>query len=348
MTNRKLNFRLGKHVKKHDRRNLQFARYLPKLPMPPPAVDRASRLPLNIGMMANDQYGDCTIAAAGHMVQSWTTYAERGMQTIPDDEIVKAYLTISPKDEGAYMLDALNHWHKIGVGTDKIEAFVEVAPADLTQAKLAIQYFGAVYIGMALPDEATFGPWTTVTGPGNPYNGHAVCLIAYDDSREMFKVCTWGEIWDMSYAWYQKYADECYAALNDISLAQSSGLTPSGFKWNELLNDLNHIGDPVTDPVIDPSPAPSPPPAPTPTPDPDPVSPPQPLPEVDPVVPQPVPMDISITGVGSAYWYVYMDGALQSQHISQFEAAQNAVNCLLNNPHANVSIVHNAKYTVTM
>jgi hypothetical protein len=346
MTNRKLNFRLGKHVKKHDRRNLQFARYLPKLPMPPSAIDRASRLH-NIGMMANDRYGCCTIAAAGHMVQSWTTYAERGQQNIPDSEIISAYLTISPQDNGAYMLDALNHWRKTGVGTDKIEAFVEVAPADLNQAKLAIQYFGGVYIGMALPDENLYGPWTTPTGPGNPYNGHAVNLIGYDDSRQMFKVCTWGEIWDMSYAWYQKYADECYAALNDISLAQSSGLTPSGFKWDELLNDLNHIGDPITDPVIDPSPAPTPPPAPTPTPEPDPVSPPEPVEPDNPVVPQPTPVDISITGVGSAYWKVYVNDVFMSQHVSQFEAAQNAVNLILKNPAANVVILHNATYTVT-
>jgi len=260
------NFRLGKHPPKLDRRNLKFKSYLPvALPAPPPAVDRASRL-RNIGMMANDQYGSCTISAAGHMVQSWSVYAERGQQNIPDSEIIKAYLTISPEDNGAYMLDALNHWRKTGVGTDKVEAFVEVEPRNVTQAKLAIHYFGGVYIGMALPDKSLYGPWTVPTGPGNPYNGHAVNLIGYDDARQMFKVCTWGEIWDMSYSWYESYADECYAVLNDLSLIQASGLTPSGFDWAKLQNDLNHLGDPVTDPV--PTPTPEPTPTPTPTPEP--------------------------------------------------------------------------------
>lgn len=337
MSNKK--FRLGKHVKKHDRRNLQFSRYLPlTLPMPPPSVDRASRLPKNIGMMANDQYGDCTMAAAGHMVQSWTTYAERGTQTIPDADIVSAYLTISPNDQGAYMLDALNHWYKTGVGPDRIEGFVEVAPADLTQAKLAIQYFGALYIGMGLPDVNTFGPWTTPTGPMNPYNGHAVCLIGYDDSSQMFKVCTWGEVWDMSYEWYRKYVDEAYAALNDISLIQSSGLTPSGFNWDTLIHDIAHVGDPITEPV----------PVPTPTPEPDPVSPPEPAPTPVPVDPQPDQKNIRITAVSSAYWEVHLNDVVQEpRHSQQFEAAEHAVNLLLADPTGKVVIKHSAKYTVT-
>lgn len=334
--------KLGKHPKKFDRRTLQFTRYLPyKLPTPPPAVDRASRL-RNIGMMANDKYGNCTMAAAGHMVQSWTTYAERGTQTISDSEIIKAYLTISPNDQGAYMLDALNHWRKTGVGTDKIEAFVEVAAGDVTQAKLAIQYFGAVYLGMALPDSRIYGPWTTPAGPANPYNGHAVCLIAYDDKREMFKVATWGEIWDMSYAWYQTYVDEAYAVLNDISLIKSSGLTPSGFNWETLQGDLSRIGEPIVDPVPPPAPTPEPTP-PAPTPEPTPVSPPQP---VDPVVPEPVAVNIQITGVDYAYWDVYQNEALVSQHSQQFEAAQAAVNLVLKDPNAKVFIEHVASYHV--
>jgi hypothetical protein len=190
------------------------------------------------------------------------------MQTIPNPDILKAYFDISPNDEGCYMLDVLNYWRKTGIGSDKAEAFMEVASAELTQAKLCIEYFGSCYIGMSLPDENTFGPWTTPTGPPNPYNGHAVCLIAYDDSKSMFKVCTWGEIWDMSYAWFQKYMDEGYAVLNDIELIISSGKSPEGFNWTELQDDLNHIGDPVTPPEPTPPPEPPAPPEPPVPPDP--------------------------------------------------------------------------------
>lgn len=253
-------YMLGKKVKKQDRRNLQFARYLPmKLPNTLPGVDRASRLPAKIGMMANDRYGCCTMAAAGHMIQSWTTYAERGTQTLPDDEIVKAYLAISPNNDGAYMLDALNYWYKTGVGPDKIEAFVELAPGDLTQAKLAIQYFGGVYVGLALPASNMYGPWINPVGIGSAANGHCVNLVGYNDAKQRFKVCTWGEIWDMSYEWYQAYVEEAYATLNDISVIQASGLTPSGFKFDQLQEDLKNIKEPVSgDPIPEPVPPPVP------------------------------------------------------------------------------------------
>lgn len=251
--------RLGKHPKKLDRRNLQMARYIPRLVRPPPAVDHASEMPSNIGMMGNDDWGDCTVAAAGHMVQSWSVYASGKATTIDEDTIISTYLQLSPRDEGAYMLDVLNYWRKNGVGGDKIEAFVEVAAGDLNQAKLAIHHFGSLYIGLSLPDENLYGPWLTPTGKANPYNGHAVCLIAYNDKKRIFKVCTWGEIWDMSYDWYQRYCEESYACLNDISLLKSTGKSPEGFDWDSLQRDLSHIGDPITDP---PQPSPAPPPVP--------------------------------------------------------------------------------------
>ena len=272
--------RLGKHPKKYDRRTFQLGRYLPRLPQPPAVVDHASRLPVNLGMMGNDQYGDCVVAAAGHMVQSWSVYAERGLQTISDAEILAAYRTLSPLDTGAYLLDGLNLWRKTGIGPDKIEAFVETAVADLVQAKLAIYYFGSCYIGMSLPDVNTFGPWTTPTGRPNPSNGHAVNLVAYDDARQMFRVCTWGEVWDMSYAWFKKYSDESFAVLNDLSLIQASGATAEGFDWPALLEDLKHVGDPVGPPAPVPVPVPVPPPVPPPVPVPTPPVPvPVPVPE---------------------------------------------------------------------
>jgi hypothetical protein len=171
-------------------------------------------------------------------------------------------------------LDVLNYWRKTGIGGDKIEGYVELGVADLTQAKLAIQHFGSIDIGLALPDENTFGPWTEVTGQPNPYNGHAVTLLAYDDDRKMFKVATWGEIWDMSYDWYQKYCDEAYAVLNDIQLIKETGKSPEGFDWKSLQYDLNHLGDPIVEPTPDPiivdPPKPDPDPVPTPNPQPTP------------------------------------------------------------------------------
>jgi hypothetical protein len=328
MTQFKMSKRLGKHPKKFNHKNLQLARYLPKLPAPLPAVDHASRLPANIGMMGNDVYADCTVAAAGHMVQSWTTYAERGMLTIPDAQILAAYKTVSPNDDGAYMLDVLNLWRKTGIGPDKIEAFVEVGAADLTQAKLAIEYFGSCYIGMSLPDVNTFGPWTTPTGAPNPNNGHAVCLLNYDEASKMFLVATWGEIVLMSFAWFQKYMDEGYAVLDDISLIQASGKSPEGFDWAALQDDLAHIGDPVTPPApVPPGPTPPPPVPPTPV-----------------VAPQ-----FAITVVNNPNYMVKLAGTPQTPtHYSPFEAAEHAGDLKLANPGSEVLIESAGQWKVTI
>jgi len=318
---------LGKHPKKTDRRTLQFARYLDtrKLPTPPMVIDHAAKLPKDVGEMGNDQYGDCTFAAAGHMIQSWSIYADYPMKVIPDKDIISAYFVLSPDDQGCYMLDVLNYWRKTGVGDDKIEAFVETAVASLSQAKLAIQYFGSVYIGMSLPNTNTFGPWNVKnpTWPANPSNGHCVCLLGYNDSTSMFKVATWGEVWDMSYDWFKKYVDECYAVLNDLSL-NATGLSPEGFNLAALQNDLDHIGDPIVDPV----PVPAPVPVPTP-------------------IPTPVPVRGPIVITGTERWVVAKDGVDQAPtHISSLEAVQHADALRWQFPRSSLVINHRATYLV--
>lgn len=316
---------LGKHPKKTDRRTLQFARYLDtrKLPAPPAVIDHASKLPKDVGNMGNDRYGDCTFAAAGHMIQSWSIYADYPMKTVPDKDITDAYFVLSPNDEGCYMLDVLNYWRKTGVGGDYIEAFVETAAASITQAKLAIQYFGSLYIGMALPNVNTFGPWDVKnpTWPANPSQGHAVCLLGYNDSTSMFKVATWGAIVNMSYDWYKKYVDECYACLNDISL-NALGVSPEGFNMAALQIDLAHIGDPIPDPVPVPPPPPPPPPP-------------------SPVVRGP------IVVTGTERWVVNKDGIEhQPKHILALEAVQHADALRWQFPRSVITINHTAVYQV--
>lgn len=233
--------KFGKLPKKLDSRTLQFSSYAADIELPE-AVDRWSRL-RNLSALGNDVYGNCTCAAAAHMVESWTVYAERGQLTIPEKEVLDAYFSISPYDQGAYLLDALNMWRKRGIGPDKIESFVEIDRKSLTQAKMAIYMFGGIYVGMYLPDSiaASRGPWTEVIGAPSLKRGHAVNIIGYNDKTRMFMVCTWGKIWSMSYDWYLAYTDEAYAVLNDISIDEATGKAPNGFDWERLSSDLKKI-----------------------------------------------------------------------------------------------------------
>jgi hypothetical protein len=60
--------KLGKSTARHDPRTLLLAAYVtPALPIPPASFDLTSKVS-SWGMMDNDQIGDCTCAAAGHLL----------------------------------------------------------------------------------------------------------------------------------------------------------------------------------------------------------------------------------------------------------------------------------------
>ena len=148
-------YRLGKHRPKIDSRTLQFGPYLTKaLPAPPASVDYTKPV-TNWPMMGNDQYGDCTCAAAGHMIEEWTANTSKEL-ILPDAQILKAYDHFSHgnPDAGANMLDVLKYWRKTGIGGDKITAFAQLEPQNDIQLRDSVNLFGSCYIGLALPNFA--------------------------------------------------------------------------------------------------------------------------------------------------------------------------------------------------
>ena len=63
--------KLGKLPVRTDVRTLSLARYIEraKLPPPPPDLDLAEAVP-EWPMYGNDRIGDCTTAAAAHMIEA--------------------------------------------------------------------------------------------------------------------------------------------------------------------------------------------------------------------------------------------------------------------------------------
>ncbi len=64
--------KLGKQPYKHDPRTMRLAKYIDMGALPPAPTelsyaDKVHPWP----MYGNDQLGDCTIAAAGHMIELW-------------------------------------------------------------------------------------------------------------------------------------------------------------------------------------------------------------------------------------------------------------------------------------
>lgn len=241
--------RLGKHPKKHDNRNLKFAKYAASLPTPPNTVDWGTKV-ASWGEMLNSSLGDCTCAGAGHMIQAWT--ADNGAQIVPsDDDILTAYEAVSgydPKtgqnDNGAVELEVLNYWRNIGIAGHRINAYAEIecsVSQTIQRLKEAIWLFGGVYTGVALPVSAQGqSVWDVPAGglggngaPGG-WGGHCVPLIAYDDST--FTCITWGARLKMTYAFVMAYMDEAYALLSPDWV--SNNPAPSGFDLAALTADL--------------------------------------------------------------------------------------------------------------
>ena len=113
-----LNVKLGKQPKKHDSRTLQFAAYGSGLVAPPTAD--WSKTTGQLGMMLNDQLGDCTIAAVAHQIQTWS--GANGSPAIAPDDVVLGYYSKwdgyvqgdPSTDNGGVELDVLKAWRQQG------------------------------------------------------------------------------------------------------------------------------------------------------------------------------------------------------------------------------------------
>ena len=247
-------YRLGKHPPVVDDRTFRFGDYLtPALPAPPASVAYYQKVP-TWPMYYNDQYGDCTCAAAGHMIQNWTANAATEV-TVPPAAVLTFYEhfvgTPPPPDEGCNMLTVLKYWRATGLGQHKVQAFTSLQLQNQSQAQSAIYLLGGIYLGVALPDFAVAqgGDWLTIPwvvppgGPvGNaapdPHNGHCIPAVGYD--AEQLWVVTWGGLKSMSWGFYNAYADESYAVVS-ADFIGSSGRSPEGFNLAALMSDLTQL-----------------------------------------------------------------------------------------------------------
>lgn len=231
--------KLGALAPKRDVRTLQFAKYLDDavaLPTVPPNYDFTKAV-TSWPMYGNDHLGDCTCAAAGHMVQAWSA-AVGSPKTLADADVEAAYWALGAQDTGRYEIDVLNYWRNTGIGGDRIAAYVQLDPKNAAHMRAAIYLFGGVYVGIALPVSAqTQVVWRVASGansaPGS-WGGHAVPFHAY--SQSTFTCVTWGHTLRLTVAFNARYTDEAYAILSpDFFVA---GRSPAGFDAATLQADL--------------------------------------------------------------------------------------------------------------
>jgi hypothetical protein len=242
------NVKLGRHkpeagmLKKLPR----IMDYLDKkrLPIIPTATERGSKVK-SWGMMLNDQIGNCTFAAAGHLIMGWSSMIGKP-KTITDKQILKGYEDVSGyrpgnpnSDTGCVETDVLDYWMKTGIGGDKILAYGIVNTKNISEVQAAAYMFGGVYLGISLPATAENQDiWKLIktSGDGEPgsWGGHAVPIIGY--SKKTITVITWGARLMMNYDFFAEYCDEAYVVLSQDWLL--NGKCPAGFDLATLQQDL--------------------------------------------------------------------------------------------------------------
>ena len=238
--------KLGKLPVRTDVRTLSLARYVDRarLPAPPNTFDETT----NVGdwpMYANDRIGDCTVAAAAHMIEAWTAAGRGNAVEVPEDAVLSAFDRVKQVDpasgeEGAVVLDLLRYWRSDGLAAHRIGAYARVSLVDHELVRSAAWLFGGLYLGLQMPLSAqTQAVWSwpgELTGRARPgsWGGHAVDVVRYD--ADTLTAVTWGRLQQLTWSFLDRYCDEAYCILSADFL--DGDRAPNGFDLQALKEDL--------------------------------------------------------------------------------------------------------------
>lgn len=245
--------KLGKKPARQDPRTLKLAKYfLPTLPPAPESLSWITGMS-GWGMLGNDTLGDCTIADIAHGLQvamgnvgfAWDASVSEA-EAIKYYELWCGYNPADPStDQGGVILDELNTWRSTNFAGHKLVGYADPSITDIEHVKQAINLFGGVSIGIQLPVTAQGqSSWEVVGDPNNDPNsqpgswgGHAVFCPAYDVNN--LTCITWGAPLNMSWNFFQTYADEAHALFMGMWVEKKAA--PSGFDWTQLTTDLQAV-----------------------------------------------------------------------------------------------------------
>ena len=212
----------------------------------PPTLSYTHTLPANLGMMLNDQLGDCTCAAFYHARQVWTGNTGT-MQTDPDSDVLALYEAAcgyvpgnAATDQGGIEQNVLRYLVQTGAqvtsGVDHLIAFMEVDPRNQNDVKRAIFECGVCYIGIMvpsniMPQNAPPPSLWTYDPAASSLGGHAVILTGYNATG--FELVSWGSVYHMTFELFAHITEESYALI-DHAWVKSTGLTPLGMTVPQL------------------------------------------------------------------------------------------------------------------
>ena len=210
-----------------------------------------------IDMLGNDECGDCVWATQAHILNTMQrganhpeTHFTKG-SVVSDYSALTGYIPGDPKtDQGTMMADAASYWRKVGIldGIGKrhqIDAYVEIKLHDVDELMQATFDFGAVALGVQLPQSASEQwddgrPWTHSPFSGRKIlGGHATALVGRN-SEGMAIIATWNGITAATMDWIKEYQDEALAFIS-LDYLDEKGVNPRGYDRAELEKRLEAL-----------------------------------------------------------------------------------------------------------
>jgi len=238
-------------VSPKDPRDLRLADYVDLRHDAPPMARNwtiAERYP----WLMNDRLGCCTITGIAHFIQN-AALANDEIVAFSDAEIVAAYSAVTgydpadpTTDRGGVMVNALTYARRVGIGGKKIGAFVRVDVGDHLEVQAAINLFGGIYVGAALPKRIREQlVWTVpvqremndLDTPGG-LGGHAFLFLGYD--RHHVRALPWRNPTFATVEWMKLYVDEAWAIIDERWVTRERP-APNGFDIDRLTHNLSVI-----------------------------------------------------------------------------------------------------------
>jgi len=251
-----MTYKLGKRPARDDAIKFKLSRYADStvLPPAPPAFGHDALLGAKAWLMlGNDLYGDCVWAGAAHETMMLAREAGTAV-TFADADVLGDYAAVTgfdparpQTDQGTDMQAAADYRRKTGIvdaggRRHAVAAYLALEPGNLVHLYQATYLFGAVGVGLELPesafDQTDHGQtWDVVPRAPNA-GGHYVPLVGR--RADGLHVVTWGALQIMTEAFLKTYCDEAITYVSqDCLVAQKS---PEGFDYAALVRDLAALG----------------------------------------------------------------------------------------------------------
>lgn len=209
-----------------------------------------------IGMLGNDEWGDCVDAGSGHLVEAATFYGQGKELEVTTAQALAMYTAVAgfnpdagspgnnPTDNGSTLQAGLEYLVKPNAYGYQFAAFGELDIKNANEWQLALATFGPLMLGVGVgtAEQQQFGngePWSLI--PGASPNGEDHCVILTGYQPGMYWCWTWGSIQGITPAWFEVNACEVWGIISQGWVNANTGKDPEGVDLAVLGQEFTSI-----------------------------------------------------------------------------------------------------------